>query len=95
MTGKMLISMRVLSSPPFRFIIGCDRKEFFLHPKAVSRASAPLGALVDGQMSEAKERCALIEDIGPQTFARVGQYVYTGDYHAADYHVLLDDDFFD
>lgn len=43
-------------------------------------------------MKEAKELCALIEDVDPQTFARFGQYIYSGTYHAAEHHVLLDAD---
>lgn len=40
-------------------------------------------------MKEAKERDALIEDIDPPTFARFGQYVYTGTYQAAEHELLL------
>lgn len=43
-------------------------------------------------MKEAKELWALIEDVAPQTFARFGHYIYTGTYHAAEHHVLLDAD---
>lgn len=35
-------------------------------------------------MSEAKEGCALLEDVEEQTFVQFSQYAYTGDYSAAD-----------
>ena len=41
-------------------------------------------------MVEAKEGCALLEDIDEQTFVRFSQYAYTGDYVAADPDILLD-----
>lgn len=80
----------IFSSPPFRFLIGSERQEFHLHSAAVARQSHSLGALVNGPMKEAKELCALIEDVDPQTFARFGHYIYTGTYHAAEHRVLLD-----
>ncbi|KAK1034026.1 hypothetical protein LTR74_018909, partial [Friedmanniomyces endolithicus] len=40
-------------------------------------------------MHEAKERCALLDDTTPATFVRFGQYIYTGDYLAADHVILL------
>ncbi|KAK0949908.1 hypothetical protein LTR91_026071 [Friedmanniomyces endolithicus] len=79
-----------LQSPPFRFLIGKDREEFFLHPHLVASHSRPLGALVNGSMHEAKERCALLDDTTPATFVRFGQYIYTGDYLAAEQVVILD-----
>ncbi|KAK5726339.1 hypothetical protein LTS12_027452, partial [Elasticomyces elasticus] len=41
-------------------------------------------------MLEAKELCASLDDITPATFVRFGQYIYTGDYLAADHVVILD-----
>ncbi|KAK0246930.1 hypothetical protein LTS09_017927 [Friedmanniomyces endolithicus] len=79
-----------LQSPPFRFLIGRDREEFFLHPHLVTSYSRPLGALVNASMLEAKERCALLDDITPATSVCFGQYLYTGDYLAADHVVVLD-----
>ena len=41
-------------------------------------------------MSEAKEGCALLEDVDEGTFVRFSQYAYTGDYITADPDILLD-----
>ncbi len=41
-------------------------------------------------MSEAKEGCALLEDVDEGTFVRFSQYAYTGDYITADSDILLD-----
>ena len=41
-------------------------------------------------MRETKEGCAPLEDVDEHTFFRVGQYLYTGDYTAADPEILLD-----
>ena len=43
-------------------------------------------------MRETEKRCALIVDIDPHTLARFGEYMYTGNYHAADHHVIFDGD---
>lgn len=40
-------------------------------------------------MSEAKEGCALLEDVDEHTFVRFSQYAYTRDYVAADLEILL------
>ena len=39
-------------------------------------------------MSEAKESCAWLEDVDESTFIRFSQYVYTGDYIAANPEIL-------
>lgn len=41
-------------------------------------------------MTDAKERCALLQDVDKRTFIRFSQYAYIGDYVAADPDVLLD-----
>lgn len=41
-------------------------------------------------MSEAKEGCALLEDVDEHTLIRFSQYAYTGDYNAADPDIVLD-----
>jgi hypothetical protein len=49
-----------------------------------------LGVLVNRNMTDAKERCALPQDVDRRTFVRFSQYAYTGDYVAANPDVLLD-----
>ena len=82
--------LSVLSSLPFRFLVGSDRKLFMVHSALIAHHSEPLGILVNGSMSEAKEGCATLEDVDERTFLRFSQYAYTGDYTAADPDILLD-----
>lgn len=80
----------IIASTPFRFLVGPDKKLFTIHAALIAHHSKPLGVLVNGPMSEAKERCALLEDDDEHTFVRFSQYAYTGDYVAADSEILLD-----
>ena len=82
--------LSVLASLPFRFLVGSDRKLFMIHSALIAHHSKPLGVLVNGNMSEAKEGCAMLEDVDERTFLRFSQYAYTGDYIAADPDILLD-----
>ena len=41
-------------------------------------------------MTDAKERCALLQDVDKRTFVRFSQYAYTEDYIAADPDILFD-----
>ena len=61
-----------------------------VHSALIAHHSKPLGVLVNGKMSEAKEGCALLEDVDERTFVRFSQYAYTGDYVATDPDILLD-----
>jgi hypothetical protein len=69
-----------ISSHPFRFLIGPDKKAFYVHPELVVQHSSALAALVSGQMAEAKESCAFLEDVDEDTFVRFVEYMYTNDY---------------
>ena len=42
-------------------------------------------------MKEAREGCALLEDVDKHTFVRFCEYLYTGNYQPADYTILLDE----
>ncbi len=73
----------IISSKPFRFIVGPEKREFMLHAAAVARQSKSLDTLVNGEMKEAREACAVWEEMDEDTFIRFGQFAYTGDYDAA------------
>ena len=72
---------RIVSSPPFAFLVGPDLREFTIHSALVAHQSRPLDALINGNMKEAIERCVKWEDIDEKTFIRFSQYVYTGAYN--------------
>lgn len=61
-----------------------------IHAELVAHHSKPLSKLVNGQMIEAKEGCACLEDVDEDTFTRFGQYAYTLDYPVPDPDILLD-----
>ena len=72
-----------MQSQPFKFVIGSNRKDFFIHPALIADVSKPLAKLTCGSMREAKEGHATIADVDEDTFARFCEFLYTGDYHAA------------
>ena len=82
--------MSVLASTPFKFLIGRSRKLFTVHAALIAHHSKPLDILVNGDMSEAKEGCALLDDVDEYTFVRFSQYAYTGDYVTADSDIVFD-----
>lgn len=69
-----------IQSPPFKFIVGEARKEFWLYKALISELSKPLNALVNGPMREAQEGFVEWDDIDEETFRRFVDFVYTGDY---------------
>ena len=70
----------VLTSSPFKFLVGPEKKPFIIHATLVAQHSKPLGNLINGRMSEATDGCALLDDVDEDTFACFGQFAYTGDY---------------
>jgi hypothetical protein len=83
------IAKRIISSAPFRFIVGKNRDTLTVHSALAAYHSRPLDALINGHMSESQSGFAVLDDVDKQTFLRFCQYVYTGDYAAADPDILL------
>lgn len=73
----------VISSKPFRFIVGPQKREFTIHSALVAHQSRALNTLVNGVMQEAQDGYATWEHVDERTFVRFSQYAYTGDYHGA------------
>jgi hypothetical protein len=48
-----------------------------------------LGALVNGLMTEAREKCAFLEDIDEDIFMRFIEYLYTDNYFMPDPEIVL------
>jgi BTB/POZ domain len=89
MLNPLFVSLGVtrdsfIGSHPFRFLIGPDKKTFYVHTELVAQHSSALGALVSGPMAEAKESCAILEDADEGTFVRFVEYMYTNDYSVPD-----------
>ncbi|OAR05959.1 hypothetical protein LLEC1_01413 [Akanthomyces lecanii] len=73
----------ILSSKPFRFLVGPHKTEFFIHASLAASQSSVIDSLVNGSMKEATDGCTVWEDVDEDTFVRFGQYVYTGDYEGS------------
>lgn len=80
----------IFSSAPFKFLVGSNKKPFTVHSALIAHHSKPLDVLVNGDMLEAKEGCAFLEDIDEGTFLLFSQYAYTGDYSTADLENMPD-----
>ncbi|KAH6876842.1 hypothetical protein B0T10DRAFT_584842 [Thelonectria olida] len=73
----------ILSSDFFKFLVGCDKRQFLIHSAVVACQSQALDKLINGDLREASERCVRWPDVDPETFVRFSQYAYTGDYLTA------------
>ncbi len=80
----------VSTSTPFRFLVEFDTTIFTVHSTLIVHHSKPLGVLVNGNLSEAKGECALLQDVDEGTFVRFSQYAYTEEYIAAASDILTD-----
>lgn len=78
--APVLTFIRLIHSDLFTFIVGKERKSFVLHSKVIADISPVFAALVNGGLSEAQTRTAELEDIDPDTFARLTEYAYRRDY---------------
>lgn len=79
--SKMALSFEsIITSTPFKFLVGHERKLLTVHAALIAHHSKPLGVLVRGPMLEANQGFAVLEDIEEGTFIRFSQYAYTGDY---------------
>ncbi|KAI2465865.1 hypothetical protein F4781DRAFT_374257 [Annulohypoxylon bovei var. microspora] len=74
----------IVASKPFRFVVGPDKNEFFMHAEVVARMSRPLRALVNGEWKESKGCLVEWPEIDVGTFVRFFEYAYTADYKAAE-----------
>ncbi|KIW27731.1 uncharacterized protein PV07_07441 [Cladophialophora immunda] len=78
-----------VDSEPFKFLVGLPPKTFYMHAGLAAKLSSTFATLVGGGMSEAKEKCAKLKDTDKDTFIRVIQFAYTGDYSVAEPDVVL------
>ncbi|KAH0423701.1 hypothetical protein CcaCcLH18_11997 [Colletotrichum camelliae] len=74
----------ILASDLFKFVVGAEHRTH-LHSTLVARQSKALHKLLYGSMKEAQERSVQWLDVDVPTFVRFGEFIYTGDYHAAPY----------
>jgi hypothetical protein len=67
----------------FEFKIG-QTQSFTLHTKLAADHSPFLEALITGQMREAKEGIAIIDDVDEDTFAHFAEFIYSGNYNSTE-----------
>ena len=77
---QLISASSILSSKPYRFLVGPQKREYVVHASLVAAQSPALGALVHGKMKEAVNGCTVCEDVSEKTFSRFGQFLYTGNY---------------
>jgi hypothetical protein len=64
----------------FTFQVGPDRKEVMVHSSALAELSPSLNTLINGEMVEARSKCIDWADVDMDTFFRLCQFAYSGDY---------------
>ena len=70
--------------------MGSEKRPFTVHAAVIAYHSKALGAMINGSMAEAREGCAVLEDVDEQTFVRFSEYAYTGDYPVAEPIIVMD-----
>ncbi|OTA68374.1 hypothetical protein K449DRAFT_429220 [Hypoxylon sp. EC38] len=80
MDSKDIPFQRIMMSEPFKFQVGPDLKEYFVHKEAFVAISPVLRVLITGKMREAREGVAVWEDIEESDFLGLCEFAYTGKY---------------
>ena len=75
----------VFGSKPYTFIV--RGKPLYVHANLISECSAPLDRMISGQMLEAHQGFALLDDVSIHTFTRFIRWLYTKDYPAAEHTI--------
>jgi hypothetical protein len=83
-------TIRIISSTPFEFVVGPDRKKFTIHTALAAYHSPVLAVMMTGRMSEAQDGRATLEDVDEQTFVQFCEYAYTKDYTPTPHEIVLD-----
>ncbi|KAI1415073.1 hypothetical protein F5Y13DRAFT_197073 [Hypoxylon sp. FL1857] len=71
-----------MASEPFKFLVGPNRKEYFIHKEAFIAISPVLRVLITGRMREAREGVAVWEDVEECHFLNLCEFAYFGKYTA-------------
>ena len=81
------------SSPLFTFIVGPNQTVFHVYTSLFSQyVSKPLHTMVHGNMKEAREGTAVLEDVDPEIFGALCEYLMCGDYSRLDNMESVDDE---
>jgi hypothetical protein len=78
--SRLIIDFSFIKSSVFQFLVGPAKASFYIHTELAGRHSQPLSRLMQGEMMEAKQGVAHLEDITEDVFWCFTQYLYTGNY---------------
>ncbi|KAG6018830.1 hypothetical protein E4U19_007864 [Claviceps sp. Clav32 group G5] len=74
------LTYRILTSQPFKFVVGKAMKEFFLHSALVASKSKVLGKIMNGPFIEGQQGYVTLPDEDASTIAAFAEFAFTGDY---------------
>lgn len=80
MNKRLTHAPSFISSKPFEFVVGPNKRVFTIHSALVASLSPVLERLVNGDMLEAKTGSVVWEHVDEQTFVRFSQYAYMKTY---------------
>ncbi|KAG6078058.1 hypothetical protein E4U16_001692 [Claviceps sp. LM84 group G4] len=82
-TSKMKASPyeEIITFKPFKFVVGKEEKEIYMHSALVAKWSKVLDKMMNGLFIEGQQGYAVLADEDVKTIAAFAEFVYTGDYH--------------
>ncbi|KAG6195775.1 hypothetical protein E4U35_008260 [Claviceps purpurea] len=95
-TSSMKASMKtspyeeIITFKPFKFVVGKEGKEVYMHSALVARWSKVLDKMMNSQFIEEQQGYAVLADEDVRTVAAFAEFVYTGDYHLPSVEAPLD-----
>ncbi|KAG6156497.1 hypothetical protein E4U51_008228 [Claviceps purpurea] len=92
-TSNMKASMKtspIITFKPFKFVVGKEGKEVYMHSALVARWSKVLDKMMNSPFIEEQQGYAVLADEDVRTVAAFAEFVYTGDYHLPSVEAPLD-----
>ena len=77
------LSNSIFTSKPFTFIV--DGKPLYAHAALIADCSKPFDRMINGDLSEAKQGFAILDDVDESTFLGFIRWIYSKDYPANEY----------
>ncbi|KAG6281313.1 hypothetical protein E4U46_000352 [Claviceps purpurea] len=80
----------IITFKPFKFVVGKEGKEVYMHSALVARWSKVLDKMMNSPFIEEQQGYAVLADEDVRTVAAFAEFVYTGDYHLPSVEAPLD-----
>ncbi|KAI1386050.1 uncharacterized protein F4822DRAFT_408821 [Hypoxylon trugodes] len=77
-------SVDLLNDRFFKFVVGRHEKRYNVHADVFASLSVPLNTLINGPFIEATNKTTIWSDVDEETFDRLRQFAYCGDYNCAE-----------